>query len=244
MRSMTYYHILSFITVTLFVLIHLYGGKVVSTRMQFPKQYFYSIGGGVAIAYVFIDLLPKLCVSDAIVSAAMQQYVPAMEKHVYLMALAGFILFYMEDKSQNSAVGMRLSLLSYSLFNFLVGYAVADPYNPEVRPLVLFTIALGLHLFVNDNALREKLGEAYHQRERWQLGGALYLGWIVGFIFELPATAIALVSAFIGGGVIMNVIRHELPSENPNSASAFLISTMIYAFILLSLGARSLLVPS
>ena len=234
------YPVYSFIAVTLFAFIHLFGGRVVSMQGEFFRKYFYSVGGGVAIAYVFIDLMPKLCVSDALVSTAMQQYLPSMEKHVYLMALAGFILFYLEDRSERSSIGMKLSILSYSLFNFLVGYAIADPYNPEVRPLMLFTIALGLHFFVNDNALYEKLGEDYRMKERWQLALMLYLGWVIGFAYELPATAVALVSAFIGGGVVMNVIRHELPSENPNSTAAFLTATFFYAALLFFLGQRSL----
>lgn len=233
---MTMYHVYSLITISLFSLIHLYGNQFLGAQGQIPKRYFYSLGGGVAIAYVFIDLLPKLSASDFLVTAALREYIPYFEKHVYVMALAGFILFYLVDRSQNSLTGVQLSIYSYALFNFLIGYAVADPFNPEVRPLVLFTIALGLHLFVNDHAISEKLGVNYQLRDRWLLAMMLYLGWFTGFVFELPTPAVALVSAFIGGGVIMNVTRHELPSENPNSTPLFLVSTVVYVFILLLIG--------
>lgn len=233
---MSMYHVYSLLAVTLFSVIHLYGNQWLSASSQIPKNYIYSIGGGVAIAYIFIDLLPKLCIGDFLVTAAVRDYMPFLEKHVYILALSGFILFYLVDKAQDSAVGLELSLVSYGFFNFLVGYAIADPFNPEVRPLLLFSFAIGLHLFVNDHSLKEKLGEGYQQRERWILSSALYLGWMTGLVFELPAAAVALVSAFIGGGVVMNVTRHELPPNSPNSTPLFLGATLLYTIILLCVG--------
>ena len=128
------------------------------------------------------------------------------------------------------------SLTSYALFNFFVGYAVADRNNPEIQPLVLFTIAVALHYFTNDYALNKSHGKAYRKFGKWYLTGSLFAGWLLGFWFQLPPTAIALVDAFIGGGMIMNVICHELPSDNPNSLKAFIISAIGYSIILLSVG--------
>jgi hypothetical protein len=79
-------------------------------------------------------------------------------------------------------------------------------------------------------ALRLRIG-------KWILILSLFAGWLTGSWFELSASGVALVTAFIGGGVIMNVTRHELPSENPNSLSAFLVAAGVYSFILLSVGA-------
>ncbi len=209
-----------------------------ASQIKVCQKYIYSVGGGIAIAYVFIDLLPKLCSSNELVTKSIKAYIPYIEKHVYIMALLGFTLFYLVDKSKEFSVGANLSIASYSLFNFLVGYAVADPFNPRSSSPHLFSIALGLHLFVNDNTLREKLGVDYQKRERWILTAMLLLGWIIGSITELPSSAIALVSSFIGGGVIMNVIRNELPSEKPNSTPLFIFSILLYSIILLSIGGK------
>ena len=62
---------------------------------------------------------------------------------------------------------------------------------------------------------------------------SLFIGWLAGATIHLSETAVALVSAFIGGGVIMNVTRHELPDENPNSVDAFLLSAASYTAVLL-----------
>ena len=232
------YSALAFISIVIFALIHLWAKK---TRRfdTITHGRFLSAGGGVAIAYVFVDLLPKLSKSDQVVRAVLSGVFPYFERHVYVMSLAGFLLFFVVDQTQTLLHKKRsfwLSLTSYAQFNFLVGYAVVDKNDPEVRPLALFTFAMGLHYFVNDYSLRKAHGKAYEQTGKWLLIASLFSGWLTGLWFVLPQAAVALISAFIGGGVIMNVTRHELPKENPHSLGAFILAAIVYMIILLTLG--------
>lgn len=232
------YPALSLIAICLFSLVHLLAEKTRQVE-TITHGRFLSFGGGVAIAYVFVDLLPKLCKNNLVVQKAFSGIIPYAERHVYVVALAGFLLFFFINKTHSLKLRNHtfwLSMSSYALFNFLVGYAVVDKDNPEVQPLALFTFAMALHYFTNDYTLCKMHGHAYEQKGRWFLIASLFLGWILGTLFELSETAIALLSAFIGGGMIMNVIGHELPSENPNSLGSFLASAAIYTFILLSIG--------
>lgn len=227
------------ISVMIFIFVHLIAEN--TRRLDFNSHSrFLSTGSGVAIAYVFIDLLPKLSKNDTVVKEALGDIFPYFEHHVYVMALLGFLLFFVVDRSQElvkkQSTYFYLSLGSYALFNFLVGYAVVDKDNPEVQPLVLFTFAMALHYFMNDYSLSEAHGEEYTHLGKWILIAFLFLGWLVGIWIELSPTAVALVSAFIGGGVIMNVTRHELPEENPHSLGAFLFATAAYTVILLAIG--------
>lgn len=230
---------LAFLAVCIFAAVHLWAQKI--TRMDgISHSRFLSAGGGVAIAYVFIDLLPKLSKNSSLVQSSLEAVFPYFERHVYVMALAGFLLFFAVDRSQvilkNPHGFFWLSMSSYALFNFLVGYAVVDPENPEVQPLFLFTFAMALHYFMNDFALSEAHGNQYRHFGKWLLIACLFLGWFAGLQMQLSQTAVALVSAFIGGGVIMNVTRHELPSDSPHSLGAFLLSALLYSIILLSIG--------
>lgn len=233
------YAMLAFFSVMIFAMVHLWAEKI--GKLNRPAHgKFLSIGSGVAIAYVFVDLLPKLSKSDSLVKVIMEQFFPYFERHVYVLALLGFLLFFIVDRShqllRKQTTYFWLSLSSYALFNFLVGYAVMDKENPEVQPLFLFTFAMALHYFMNDYTLSKAHGKIYRQYGKWILIVSLFLGWLVGFWIELSETAVALVSAFIGGGVIMNVTRHELPEENPHSLGGFLLATAAYTTILLAIG--------
>lgn len=227
----------SFIAVMIFALVHLYAykaqkfGRVIHGKIL-------SAGSGIAIAYVFIDLLSKLGVSQTIVSKGLDGIFPFFERHVYIMALVGFLVFFAVDRSSKSKYGYILSLASYTIFNFLVGYAVTDITDPEVQPLVLFTLAIALHYFTNDYSLSREHGAEYRNKGRFIVISGLFLGWFVGLWIDLSPTAVALVGAFIAGGVIMNVTRHELPENNPHSLSAFILAAAVYTSILLLIGWR------
>lgn len=234
------YSAVAFFSVLTFALVHLYAEKIRQFDLRAHNK-FLSMGGGIALAYIFVDLLPKLSENDERVKRFFLQIFPYFERHVYIMALIGFLLFFSVDRSKtlfkNKLAFFWLSLGSYALFNFLIGYAVVDKENPEVQPLLLFTIAIGLHYFTIDYSLCEDHGDDYRYFGKWILITSLFLGWIIGMWMELSETAIALVSAFIGGGVIMNVTRHELPERSPRkSLSAFLFAALIYTIILLTVG--------
>ena len=236
--NMISYSFIALISVVIFALVHLYASKT-HTRNVMTHGKWLSFCGGVAIAYVFIDLLPKLCQNDVFVKQAMSGMFPYFERHVYIMALGGFLLFFSVDRAKGQLHHKStfwLSLASYALFNFFVGYAVVDKNNPEVKPLALFTFAMALHYFVNDYTLHKNYEQYYSSIGKWILIVSLFLGWLTGFWILLPQMAVALISAFIGGGIIMNTIRHELPKENPRNFSAFLASTIAYTTILLFVG--------
>jgi hypothetical protein len=232
------YQLVALVPILIFVLVHLFANRV-SEWGKLLHGRFLSIGGGVAIAYVFVDLLPKLGASEMIVKEALEGIFPYFERHVYVLSLIGFLLFFLIDRRKTlfgRSSTFWLSVSSYALFNFFVGYAVVDENDPEVQPLVLFTIAIALHYFTNDYALNKSHGRAYTPKVKWFLIACLFAGWLLGLWIELPPAAVALVGAFIGGGVIMNVMRHELPADNPNSLETFVIAAGAYSIILLTIG--------
>ncbi len=93
-----------------------------------------------------------------------------------------------------------------------------------------------LHFFTNDYTLRKEHAKQYERFGKWILIASLFLGWLAGLWIVLSPAAVALVGAFIGGGVIMNIMRHELPTEKPHNSAAFLLSAIFYTIILLLIG--------
>lgn len=234
---MTYFFI-SFLSIAIFALVHLLASKTQYLN-KVTHGRFLSASGGVSISYVFIDLLPKLGKNATVVSASLSGIFPFVERHVYMMALIGFLLFFTVDRisTQSHKKGaFLLSLASYALFNFFVGYSVADKNDPDIRPLALFTFAMSLHYFINDFSLNEKHASDYSVFGKWTLIFFLFLGWLIGTVYVISPAAVGLFGAFIAGGVIMNVTRHELPKGNPKSLLSFILMAIFYTIILLGIG--------
>lgn len=215
----------SLISIIILSLVHI--GLGIFKTFSPPKLL--SFGSGVAIAYVFVDLLPNLCTSDQLIRES--GFLPFFEKHVYILALTGFLFFYFIEKKKYEI----FSVMSYLFFNFLIGYSIGDINDQDVRPLALFTFAIGLHYFTTDYAMREKNPVEYHQLIRWLCVLALFTGWATNFWIELPKTAVALMAAYIAGGVILNVTRHELPANKPNDMTSFLVGAVLYTVLIIRL---------
>lgn len=57
--------------------------------------------------------------------------------------------------------------------------------------------------------------DRYDRFGRWLLAAAVLGGWVVGVGTQVPELALKLMTAGLGGGVILNVMKEELPEETP-----------------------------
>lgn len=234
------YGVKSLLAVTALALVHLFAYKTALLGRLWHTR-FLSAAGGISVAYVFVDLLPKLGRGQAVIEDTAKTIFPYFNHHIYFLAFLGFLFFYGVERSTSSGVkskaisekwAFRISMITYIFFNFLIGDAVADVEDPEVRPLALFTIALGLHYFIADHNLRIKHQHLYDVFGRFVLALSLYLGWYFGDSVSIPEPVVALTVAFIAGGWILNVLSYELPNEESRSYGAFCLGGIIYSIIL------------
>lgn len=199
-----------------------------------------SVAGGISMAYVFVHLLPALGDGQNLLRTT--GVLPYLEHHVYLLAFGGVLLFYAAEVWGSRPVreltgwtpAFALRLGAFALVNFLVGYALGSQDDPEIRPIVLFTSALGVHFVVNDHAMRESFADIYDRQGRWILATAPLLGWGVGLWMDIPAEAVAMVVAFFAGGVLTNIIRREFPqTPTPRNFLYFAGGGVGYSILLL-----------
>ena len=92
---------------------------------------------------------------------------------------------------------------------------------------------MGVHFVVNDYGLRRDHKGAYDRVGRWVLAAAVLAGWLVGLFFEVSEAALAVLFAFLAGGVIMNVLKEELPEERESRFWAFALGAALYSVVLL-----------
>ena len=221
-------------------LTHLFAGRLgVSGRV--PRSRWLSIAGGVSVAYVFVHLLPD--VGEAAATLAEHRYLTAFaEHHGYLIALFGFATFYgLEQLARRSnadpdepvpaSVGIFwIHVTSFAAYNAIIGYLLWDR---ELGSLLLFSVAMALHFVVTDDGLRTHHGMTYHRRGRWLLAAAVIGGAVAGFALENVDLLIAVFVPFLAGGVILNVIKEELPSDRESRFWAFAVGAAGYAALLL-----------
>jgi hypothetical protein len=228
-------------------LIHLFAGKLRFLDIT-PRSIWLSMSGGASVAYVFLHLLPELAAGQAGLEEADWVFLkPSAE--VYLVALAGLAIFYgleraaVVSRSERRDAGEEdeaspgvfwLNIASFGVYNFLIGYLLLHREEAGTANLLLFGLAMGLHFLVNDYGLRHHHKRLY-RIGRWILAAAVLLGWAVGLRVEIDELHLALLFAFLGGGIVLNVLKEELPAERESRFWAFAVGAAGYAGLLLLL---------
>ncbi|GAA4455639.1 hypothetical protein GCM10023189_23680 [Nibrella saemangeumensis] len=235
----------------LLAFIHLFAARF-SFLGGIPRNRWLSFAGGISIAYVLVHLLPELNRSQQQAIGENHPLTIALEEPVYLVALTGLVAFYglehlaltsrarhgeSGEETETTPAVFWIHIGSFTLYNPLIGYTLFHlEEGVNLESVLLFTVAMGLHFIVSDFGLREHHEAARYQRiGRWLLSGAILLGAAVGFTTELPEESTAVAIAFLAGGVILNVIKEELPKERQSQFLPFVLGAFGYAVLLLAL---------
>lgn len=214
-----------------------------------PRSRWLSAAGGASVAYVFIHIFPELSEHQEAIAQTETPILQYLEYHVYLLALSGFGVFYgLERAAQKSRHQNRkqtnvdvtgagifwLHILSFSAYNALIGYLLIHREETGLLSLFLFFLAMALHFTVNDHGLWEHHKNSYDRVGRWVLAGSVITGWGIGRVVEVNEAAIATLFAFLAGGIILNVIKEELPEERESRFWAFALGSIVYSLLLLA----------
>lgn len=237
---------LSFIFAIGFALIHFFS-KSMKFIKDTPRSRFLSVAGGIAVAYVFVHLLPELNKHQKILEKAVETGIfRVIENHAYLIALLGLTIFYglekMVKKSKMNSEANKptpgvfwVHISSFFVYNALIGYLLIRENYKGYWGMFFYFLALAVHFVTNDHSLRKDHKEVYDRYGRWLLTLAILLGWIVGVFTELNEVYISLLTAFLAGGIILNVLKEELPEEVKSSFFAFFLGLVGYSVLLLLL---------
>ncbi|WP_158544878.1 hypothetical protein [Blastococcus sp. TF02-09] len=213
-----------------------------------------SFAGGLAVAYVFLHLLPEVAEGNEAVGEALGQVfrpTPLSDLGIFLVALTGFTVFYglerLADRAGGSApvradpdrpagapAGVyRLHLASFMVYNALITYTMALRLRTGVAFAVLFTVAMGLHFVLTDRGLEERYPRQFSTGGRLALAAALIGGWVVSALFAPSSVlAVALLTALLAGSVLLNVFKEEIPSGRRSSFAWFVVGLVLYAGLL------------
>ncbi|MGY1780618.1 hypothetical protein [Geodermatophilus sp. SYSU D01036] len=220
-----------------------------------PERATASFAGGLAVAYVFLHLLPEIAEGNQAIGEALDDVVaptPLVDLGIFLVALGGFAAFYglqrMADRRAPApsrtpnGQPMRtdepgrvywLHVGAFTVYNALITYTMALRLRTGLVFALLFTVAMGLHFVLTDRSLEEHYPRRFPRTGRPVLAGALVAGWLLDAFFAPTSTlVVAVLTALLGGSILLNVFKEELPATGRSSYPWFLTGLVLYAGLL------------
>lgn len=183
------------------------------------RQRLISSCAGVALAYVFLHLLPELGQMQQELLEHLGEDRPNVwfREHLYVLALIGLLGFQLVDtfsrrreSTETPTLADRGEIGFFSLYAALIGYLIME--NAELdRPILLITVALGAHFFGTDLDLAERYRRLFVTRSCYVLAAATIVGMIVAMVSQVNDAGIMIGYAVLAGGLLINTLRTELP---------------------------------
>lgn len=244
---MSFAPVATLILALIFSSVHLFVGRLRFLDRR-PRSRWLSFAGGVAVGYVFLHMLPELGAHVATFERATGLAEAVAEGWVYSLTLTGLALFYGLERALSKSRDERhedegrdrpsrgvfwLHLGASALLILIISYLLNHREDPTVAGLVLYGSAMVLHFVTADFGARSEHPEIYDREGRWFLVAATIAGWAAGLGFELPEIAIGGLFAFVGGGIILLVLKEELPAERKSYFLPFLGGAVLYGTLVL-----------
>lgn len=239
-------HIDSLLSTAFFAAVFLLGGRLkLPSAIASQRHNVMSFSGGIAVAYVFVRLLPELAaVSEVVVERTAHRGLPFAESILYLAVLLGFVLYYGLEKlvtrlGERQEEGMSgsaytLRIIGISVYVWLVSYLGVHGIEEGNGPIALYTVALGCHFLATDHGLRREFGQKYKRQGSFIIAAAALAGWAVGAVLEMPMPIVIPLLGVVSGGIIVNTMLEEVPREQEGRFWPFVTGCFLYAAILLA----------
>jgi len=222
---------LTFIVALMFSAIHITSERLHGFLYK-TEEMAASFGGGMAIAYVFMHLLPELEKGNQVLGVG-----------VNFITLVGFLIFYGIQRiawksklqgHQTSNLIFYLKLGFACLYNGLLIYAIPEQFDQSWPFLILYLVAMSLHLISADHSLREEHSRQFNSWGRYVLVAAIIAALLID-IFTEPANELIsdVLTAILAGSLMFNIFKEELPSPE-NSSFRWFISGVVFYLVLLA----------
>ena len=199
----------------------------------------HAFGGGLAISYVFIHLLPEL-----------EEAGEAFGRSIYIITLGGFIVFYgmqslllkgSGEGEPNDKLISRIFLIEMffaGIYNALIIYTLPGHFHGLFILVLVYLVTMGLHLLGRNYGLYKKHGDSFKVLGSVILAISLFLGLAMNLFLDPSIDEILtdVMTAFLTGFILFNVFVEELPSPKASTFFWFLGGIVSY-LILLEIGA-------
>ncbi|MBP6595918.1 MAG: hypothetical protein KA187_00115 [Arenimonas sp.] len=205
-----------------------------------------SFTAGMSAAYVFVRMMPELSEARELIRASSDSlWLPYEGVVIYFLALLGFLGSYGLDRLRARHATLAgegrggheraMHVGGTAAYVGLMCYLLVRSAGASTAATVAFAVAFSGHFLAISHGLYQACPGDYLNRGRWLLASSCLAGWAVGVVVALPPLVLALLMAFISGGVIMTNALMELSEERNGRFMAFTAGALIYGLLLIPL---------
>ncbi len=222
-----------------FALICIFAGRLgIVTR--FDRSTWQSLAGGVATAYIFVHLLPEL---NAHHDAVEEHFAAAETRWLYALVLLGTCFYYgLEVFLAHSRgrlerhLGFWTHTAGFSLYYALIGFFLLRREDTSIVGELIYFTVLGLHMLALDAEFRRRNQVLYDRYGRWMMAASVVAGWLIGLLDIVPDPIPGMAFALLAGGMILNVLKQELPAGSEGKYVPFVVGAGICTALLIAAG--------
>ncbi len=209
------------------------------------------IFAGVSLGYIFIDILPHLASYQIKLSEAIgREFIGFIQHHAYLIAMVGFLSYMaivLAEESLRSGIEAKesklnpylhmavgVSAISISSYIFLIGYMLSEQATHRPTKSFVFGLVMTAHIIGLDHFYRDRFPQLYDNKIRYVFSFAVYIGWIIGFLTEIPDYIFTLMLTFLAGGLMIVTTMFELPRvKSWRNYAGFCIGAIVFCVLIL-----------
>lgn len=224
------------VTAIIMASLYLLGPSIRSTLRSRPAVAA-SFGGGAAVAYVFLQLIPEIEVGHELLG-----------DRIYFMILASFIAFFaielhLHTRARRQAAAIEsgqhdagatvfwLHIAFMWVYTWLIVFTLPDELSESFAFALLGSVALGLHSIYKDFVLRSNHHSSFEVKGQYVLVLAPLAGWLAR-VFATPSEMFFdLVMAILAGFLIQSVFREEIPGYHRIRLPWFVGGTGVYSIL-------------
>lgn len=227
--------------------VHVFGGRLAGAVEAESHSRGVSVGAGVTVAFVFLYLMPELDYFRRLLEAEFSAAL--VDEALYLAALVGVTIYYglehlahevrpdpAVQADEESSFGHDYVFWThvgwYAVYNVIIGAFLTHGEQETVQGLVIYGAAMGVHFLAVDATMRRHHRHVYRASGRWLLAAAVLVGWLVGAVVPVGAEVLAVVMAFLIGGLLINAIKDEVPPSEQARFGPFLAGVVGFSLLL------------
>ena len=239
---------IAIVSVVVLAVVLVFSAKIDALRGT-PRSRWLSFAGGIAVAYVFLRLLPELTRAQQEMTEHHGSSAWLRQHLLFLVSLAGAATLFGIERAAKRTKQMRkergeeersaawVFWLHAALMCVYVAFIAYLLFHREqLGRVAVLGLVMAVHFSGIAVALADDYRSLFSSRGRWLLAAAVLAGGVYGYLATMPEMVHHLVLSVLAGAVIFNVIKEEIPPEQQSRFWAVAAGIIFAAALLLAVG--------